>query len=201
MQIGMIGLGRMGGNIVRRLMKAGHHCVVFDRQRQGRARRWRRMARPAADRWRIWCKRSDKPRAVWVMLPAGAITEETVDAARQACWSRTTSSSTAAIPSTKTISAAPRQLAEKGIHYVDCGTSGGVWGIERGYCMMIGGAEGGRRPPRSDLRGARARARRHPAHARTATRAIRAPSAAISTPARPAPGISSRWCITASSTA
>ena len=138
MQIGMIGLGRMGGNMSRRLMKAGHQCVVFARNAKPREALAKDGATAAASLADVVKKLSEKPRAIWLMLPAGKVTEETVESSA-ACWSATTSSSTAAIPSTRTISAAPRKLAEKGIRYVDCGTSGGVWGIERGYCMMIGG--------------------------------------------------------------
>ena len=81
----------------------------------------------------------DTPAICWVMLPAGEPTESTIDDARRATRRRATSSSTAATASTRTTSAARRRWREKGIHYVDVGTSGGVWGLERGYCMMIGG--------------------------------------------------------------
>ena len=87
------------------------------------------------------------------MLPAGEVTEKP-SSNSVTCSSRATPSSTAATPSTRTISGAPRRCKSKGIHYVDCGTSGGVWGLERGYCLMIGGDKGRRRAPRSDLRGA-----------------------------------------------
>jgi len=138
MQIGVIGLGRMGGNISRRLMKAGHHCVVFDADAKTAEALAKEGATAAGSLAEGVKALGEKPRAVWVMLPAGAITEETVaqlggllephdividggnsfykDDIRRA-----------------------KKLAEKRIRYVDCGTSGGVWGIERGYCMMIGG--------------------------------------------------------------
>ena len=135
-----------------------------------RARRWPRTARrtPAslAD---LVKKLADKPRAVWVMLPAGQATEETV-----------TQLAALLEPGDIVIDGGntfykddirrAKTLAEKGIHYVDCGTSGGVWGLERGYCMMIGGDEGGRRPSRPDLCGSGAgRAATSPAP-RAATR-------------------------------
>ena len=85
-----------------------------------------------------------------------------------------------------------KALKERGIHYVDVGTSGGVWGLDRGYCMMIGGEKTGGRPARSDLRRARARRRRHSAHGRDVRGAIPASSRATSMPARSAPAISSR---------
>jgi 6-phosphogluconate dehydrogenase len=137
MQLGMIGLGRMGGNIVRRLMRAGHSCVVYDKSAdavRGLASEGAAPSRDLAD----FVHRLDKPRAVWVMLPAGAITHATIveladllepgdilidggnsffqDDVRHA-----------------------EMLNAKGIRYLDVGTSGGVWGLERGYCMMIGG--------------------------------------------------------------
>ena len=108
MQIGMIGLGRMGGNISRRLMKAGHHCVVFDanaKPREALAKDGATAVRSLAD---VVKALREKPRAVWVMLPAGRITEETVERLGGLLGAATTSSSMAAIPSTKTTSAAPK---------------------------------------------------------------------------------------------
>jgi 6-phosphogluconate dehydrogenase len=138
MQIGVVGLGRMGGNICRRLMRAGHHCVVFDIDARPREALAKEGAKAAGSLSELVKALDERPRAVWVMLPAGRITEETVaqlgdlldpddiiidggnsfykDDIRRA-----------------------KTLAGKRIHYVDCGTSGGVWGAERGYCMMIGG--------------------------------------------------------------
>jgi len=138
MQIGVIGLGRMGGNISRRLMKAGHHCVVFDSNAKPREALAKEGATAAGSLAEMVKALGDKPRAVWVMLPAGPITEETV-----------TSLGALLAPDDIIIDGGnsfykddirrARQLAEKRIRYVDCGTSGGVWGIDRGYCMMIGG--------------------------------------------------------------
>jgi 6-phosphogluconate dehydrogenase len=137
MQLGMIGLGRMGGNIVKRLMEGGHECVVYDRDAKavdGLAQAGATGAKDLAD----LVSKLSKPRAVWVMLPAGAPTEQTIaeiaghldpgdiiidggnsfykDDIRRA-----------------------KALKEKKIAYADIGVSGGVWGLERGYCMMIGG--------------------------------------------------------------
>src|ERR1700684_522545 len=138
MQIGVIGLGRMGGNISRRLMKAGHHCVVFDanaKPREALAKEGTTAAGSLAEMVKMI---RDKPRAVWVMLPAGKITEETVER-----LSGLLEADDIIIDGGNSFYKddirRAKKLAEKRIRYVDCGTSGGVWGIERGYCMMIGG--------------------------------------------------------------
>jgi 6-phosphogluconate dehydrogenase len=138
MQIGMIGLGRMGGNISRRLMKAGHHCVVFDANAKPREALAKEGATAVSSLEAVVKALEEKPRAVWVMLPAGRITEETVErlgsllAAEDIVIDGGNSYYKDDIRRAK-------KLAEKRVRYVDCGTSGGVWGIERGYCMMIGG--------------------------------------------------------------
>jgi 6-phosphogluconate dehydrogenase len=138
MQLGMIGLGRMGGNMVRRLMRDKHSCVVYDRSADSVKQLVGEGSQGAAS-LAEFVKKLTKPRAAWVMVPAGAPTEATVaelgklmepgdiiidggnsyfkDDVRRAA-----------------------ELKPKGIHYVDVGTSGGIWGIERGYCMMIGGS-------------------------------------------------------------
>ena len=136
MEIGMIGLGRMGANMVRRLIKGGHHCAVFDRSPEAVASLVREKATGAASLAEL-VNKLEKPRAIWLMVPAAAVDQTIaellphlengdilidggnsyyVDDIRRA-----------------------KELAPKGIHYVDVGTSGGVWGLERGYCMMIGG--------------------------------------------------------------
>ena len=138
MQIGVIGLGRMGANISRRLMQAGHSTVVWDANAAAVQGLGKEGAQGAGSLQEVVQALKDKPRAVWVMLPAGAHHR----ADHRATW-RTdepaTSSSTAATPTTRTMCAARKTLAAKGIRYIDCGTSGGVWGLERGYCLMIGG--------------------------------------------------------------
>jgi 6-phosphogluconate dehydrogenase len=138
MQLGMIGLGRMGANMVRRLLKGGHQCVVFDRSPNVVKQLGQEKAVGAASLADL-VKKLDRPRAVWLMVPA-AVVDQTiadllphleegdilidggnsyyVDDIRRA-----------------------GELAAKRIHYVDVGTSGGVWGLERGYCMMIGGPD------------------------------------------------------------
>ena len=139
MQLGMIGLGRMGANMVRRLLKGGHQCVAFDRSPQTVSELVEDKAVGASSLADL-VKRLEKPRAVWLMIPA-AVTDRTIadllphleqgdilidggnsyyiDDIRRA-----------------------KSLTAKNIHYVDVGTSGGVWGVERGYCMMIGGEQG-----------------------------------------------------------
>ncbi len=140
MQIGMIGLGRMGANMTRRLMKAGHDCVVFDGAAAARDRLAQEGATAAASLAELVTTLGERPRALWLMLPAGRATEETVQ-------------SLAALlePGDIVVDggnsfykddiARGKTLARNGVAYVDCGVSGGVWGLERGYCLMIGGAK------------------------------------------------------------
>ncbi len=136
MQLGMIGLGRMGANMTRRLMKKGHSCVVFDKSSQAVSELLKENA-VGADSLADLVRQLVQPRVVWLMVPAAVVDEMIaqllphlksgdilvdggnsyyIDDIRRA-----------------------EELAPKGIHYVDVGTSGGVWGLERGYCMMIGG--------------------------------------------------------------
>src|SRR6201982_1426897 len=137
MQLGMIGLGRMGGNIVRRLMKHGHTTVVYDKDEKavaGLAADGAAGAKALED----FVKKLEKPRTAWVMLPAGRITEETIEA-----LAKLMEPGDAIIDGGNTFwqddVRRGKQLRERGLHYLDVGTSGGIWGIERGYCMMIGG--------------------------------------------------------------
>ncbi len=138
MQLGMIGLGRMGANMVRRLIKGGHECVVFDRSQKAVEGLVQEKA-VGSSSLQEFTKKLAKPRVIWMMVPAAVVDEMIseivpflepgdilidggnsyyVDDIRRA-----------------------KDLAPKGIHYVDVGTSGGVWGLERGYCMMIGGED------------------------------------------------------------
>ena len=138
MQIGVIGLGKMGGNMSRRMMKAGHHCVVFSRTAKTRDALAKDGARAAASLADVVKMLTDKPRSIWLMLPAGKTTEEAVEE-----LSKLLEPGDILIDGGNSFYKddirRAKKLAEKGIRYVDCGTSGGVWGIERGYCMMIGG--------------------------------------------------------------
>jgi 6-phosphogluconate dehydrogenase len=138
MQIGIVGLGRMGGNICRRLMKAGHRCVVFDSNAKPRAELAKEGATAAGSLAEMMKTLTDKPRAIWVMLPAGEITEKTVETLGGLLEANDIVIDGGNSFYKDDIRRAKR-LAEKHICYVDCGTSGGVWGIERGYCLMIGG--------------------------------------------------------------
>src|SRR4051794_40690173 len=136
MQLGMIGLGRMGANMVRRLLKGGHQCIVFDRSPKAVQELTQEKA-VGASSLADFVKQLEKPRAVWLMVPAAVVDKSIagllpllekgdilidggnsyyIDDIRRA-----------------------KELSPKGIHYVDVGTSGGVWGFERGYCQMIGG--------------------------------------------------------------
>jgi 6-phosphogluconate dehydrogenase len=137
MQLGMVGLGRMGANIVRRLMRGGHSCVVFDRNPALGAELVKEGAVAAHDLVDL-ATRLQEPRAVWVMLPAGAPTEETVSLLSSMLEKDDTIIDGGNSFYKDDIRRAA-MLKAKGLHYVDAGTSGGVWGLERGYCMMIGG--------------------------------------------------------------
>jgi 6-phosphogluconate dehydrogenase len=137
MQLAMVGLGRMGANLVRRLMRSGHQCVVYDRKPDAIATLTREGATGAAGLDDL-VKKLDKPRAVWVMLPAGRPTEDSVN---ELC--RRMEQGDIVIDGGNSFYRddirRAQALQTRGIHYVDVGTSGGVWGLERGYCMMIGG--------------------------------------------------------------
>jgi len=138
MQLGMIGLGRMGANIVRRLMRGGHTCVVFDVNAASIDALAAEGATPAHT-LEEFAQKLEKPRAAWIMVPAG-VTEQTIEQLTQHMepgdiiidggnsYYRDDVDRAAA-------------LKAKGFHLVDCGTSGGVWGLERGYCLMIGGED------------------------------------------------------------
>jgi 6-phosphogluconate dehydrogenase len=140
MQLGMIGLGRMGANIVRRLMKNGHTCVVTDLQPDAVKALEKEGAQGAASIEDL-VRKMTPPRAVWVMVPAGAPTESTVKAVGEKLQAGDVilDGGNSYFKDDIRRSAA---LAAKGIHYLDVGTSGGVWGLERGYCLMIGGPKG-----------------------------------------------------------
>lgn len=139
MQLGMIGLGRMGGNMVRRLLRAGHECVVFDRNPAAVAALAGEGA-TGADSLEAFIQALKPPRAIWIMLPAGIVDDlvgrlkgllepgDILIDGGNSCY-------------IEDIRRAADLLGD-GLHYVDVGTSGGVWGLERGYCLMIGGETG-----------------------------------------------------------
>jgi 6-phosphogluconate dehydrogenase len=137
MQLGVVGMGRMGANIVRRLMKGGHECVVYDRDQKAVAAVAGEGATGASDLADLVSKLA-APRTVWVMLPAGGPTEATI----ADLGGRLKPGDTVIDGGNSFYRDDVRRakgLAEKGISYIDVGTSGGVWGLERGYCMMVGG--------------------------------------------------------------
>jgi 6-phosphogluconate dehydrogenase len=138
MQLGMIGLGRMGANLVRRLMADGHRCVVYDVNASA-VDELAKQGAVGGDSLKDFVADLEKPRAIWIMVPAGVVQatlddlvplldadDVVIDGGNSYYRDDITRS---------------KELAEKGIHYVDCGTSGGVFGLERGYCLMIGGEQ------------------------------------------------------------
>jgi 6-phosphogluconate dehydrogenase len=139
MQIGMVGLGRMGANMVRRLMRGGHQCVVFDLNPANVKQLVGEGAAGAASLDEFVAKLS-KPRAAWVMVPAGGPTEQTVVALAQR-MERGDILIDGGNSYFKDDVRRAQSFREKGISYMDVGTSGGVWGVERGYCLMIGGEQ------------------------------------------------------------
>jgi 6-phosphogluconate dehydrogenase len=135
MKIAIVGLGRMGGNIARRLMSKGHETVVFDRD--AKAVKALDKAVPASSLEDL-VKLLEPPRTAWIMLPNGVPTESTIDALAK-IFEKGDTIIDGGNSFYKDDIRRAKALAERGIHYVDVGTSGGVWGVERGYCMMIGG--------------------------------------------------------------
>ena len=136
MQLGMIGLGRMGANMVRRLLKGGHQCVAFDMSPKAVEDLVREKA-VGASSLADFVKKLEKPRAIWLMVPA-AVTDKTIADLLPQLEARDIVIDGGNSYYIDDIRRA-KELAPKNIHYVDVGTSGGVWGLERGYCMMIGG--------------------------------------------------------------
>src|SRR3954469_15728202 len=137
MQVGIVGLGRMGANIARRLMRHGHECVVFDANLSASLKLGEEGATSSAALQDL-VKRLTPPRVVWLMVPSGEPTAKAVlDLAGLMSAGDTIIDGGNSFWKDDIARAA--SLREKGIHYLDVGTSGGVWGLERGYCLMIGG--------------------------------------------------------------
>jgi 6-phosphogluconate dehydrogenase len=136
MQLGMIGLGRMGANMVRRLLKGGHQCAVFDKSAKAVAELVKEKAVGAAS-LPEFVKSLTEPRAIWLMVPVGVVDKTIADLLPhlERGDMLIDGGNSYYIDDIRRA----KELAPKGIHYVDVGTSGGVWGLERGYCMMIGG--------------------------------------------------------------
>jgi 6-phosphogluconate dehydrogenase len=138
MQLGMIGLGRMGANMVRRLVKGGHQCVVFDMSANAVADLVKDKATGSSSRADM-VKKLEKPRAIWLMVPAAVVDKSIADLLPllESGDILIDGGNSYYIDDIRRA----KEIASKGIHYVDVGTSGGVWGLERGYCMMIGGPD------------------------------------------------------------
>src|SRR3989441_2461359 len=136
MQLGMIGLGRMGANMVRRLMRGGHQCVVFDRSPDA-VKQMAGEGAAAAGSLDEFVKKLQAPRAVWLMVPAAVVDSTIAELAPKLSKGDILidGGNSYYIDDIRRA----KELSAKGIHYVDVGTSGGVWGLERGYCQMIGG--------------------------------------------------------------
>jgi 6-phosphogluconate dehydrogenase len=137
MQLGMVGLGRMGANMVRRLTKQDHECVVFDRSAKAVDELAKEKGVTGASSMEDFVAKLSKPRAIWLMIPAGVV-EETIAQIAPLLESGDILIDGGNSYYIDDIRRA-KELAPKGINYVDVGTSGGVWGLDRGYCMMIGG--------------------------------------------------------------
>ena len=140
MQLGMVGLGRMGANIVRRLLRDGHECVVFNRTPEP-VQALVREGAIGATSLEDFVSKLNKPRAAWVMLPAGEITGKTIDDLASLMSPGDTIIDGGNSYYRDDIRRAAA-VADRGLHLIDVGTSGGVWGLDRGYCLMIGGEPG-----------------------------------------------------------
>ncbi|NEX22139.1 decarboxylating 6-phosphogluconate dehydrogenase [Thiorhodococcus mannitoliphagus] len=136
MQLGMIGLGRMGANMVLRLLRAGHQCVVYDRDPKAVQALVEQGAQGADDLADL-CAKLAAPRNIWMMVPAGVVDAVIADVSPHLAANDTLIDG--GNSNYRDDLAHAERLRPQGIHFVDCGTSGGVWGLERGYCLMIGG--------------------------------------------------------------
>jgi len=137
MQLGMVGLGRMGAGLVRRLMRDGHSCVAYDVSPEA-VQALAADGAVGADSVADFAAKLDRPRTAWVMVPAGTITDQTIASLAEALEPGDTIIDGGNSYYHDDLRHAA-ELREKGIHHVDVGTSGGVWGLERGFCLMIGG--------------------------------------------------------------
>lgn len=140
MQIGMIGLGRMGANMVRRLMQGSHQCVVYDLKSEVVEELSTQEGAIGVNSLAEMIQALDRPRAVWIMVPAGATTEATIRTLSEIMDTDDIIIDGGNSFFKQDIRHA-HELSTHGIHYLDVGTSGGVWGVERGYCLMVGGAQ------------------------------------------------------------
>ncbi len=138
MEIGMVGLGRMGGNMVRRLMGGDHRCIVYDRSPEAVTELAAAGAAPAASLEAFVAAFTTKPRVIWVMVPAGDPTKETIRAIGELA-ERGDIVIDGGNTNWRAAMVDAEHLAGRGIRYLDAGTSGGVWGLQEGYCLMVGG--------------------------------------------------------------
>ncbi|MDQ3985386.1 MAG: decarboxylating 6-phosphogluconate dehydrogenase [Actinomycetota bacterium] len=136
MRIGMIGLGRMGSNMTTRLLNGGHEVVVFDLDAGAVRAAGQAGANPAGSLEHL-VTQLDRPRAIWIMVPSGSPTASTLDALSKLLDDDDVVIDGGNSRYTDTIARA-RSIAEKGIHFIDAGTSGGIWGLEQGFCLMVG---------------------------------------------------------------
>jgi 6-phosphogluconate dehydrogenase len=139
MQLAMIGLGRMGGNMVERLMRTGHELVVFDRSADAVAKYAQLGAKPVADLHKLVAALKG-PRIIWIMVPAGEPTEATINSLVPLLSAGDIIIDGGNSNFHDTIRRG-EQLAKSKVEFIDCGTSGGVWGLENGYCLMVGGTD------------------------------------------------------------
>jgi 6-phosphogluconate dehydrogenase len=138
MQLGMIGLGRMGANLVRRLMKDGHRCVAYDRSADA-VKQLEADGATGAGSLADFVGKLEQPRAIWIMVPAGVV-QDTLEQLKPLLAEGDMVIDGGNSYYRDDITRA-KELKAAGIHYIDCGTSGGVWGLDRGYCLMIGGED------------------------------------------------------------
>ncbi|HZT06568.1 MAG TPA: decarboxylating 6-phosphogluconate dehydrogenase [Chloroflexota bacterium] len=140
MELGMVGLGRMGGNMVSRLLRKGHRVIVYNRSPGPVREKQAEGAVPSSSLEEFVARFADRPRVMWVMLPAG---EVTTDAIRRLAGAAEAGDIIidGANSNWKTALADAATVKERGLRYMDAGTSGGIWGIENGYCLMVGGAD------------------------------------------------------------
>jgi 6-phosphogluconate dehydrogenase len=138
MQLGMIGLGRMGANLVRRLMRDGHRCVAYDRNPDV-VKSLEAEGATGANSLADFVAKLDKPRAMWIMVPAGVVEQTLIELRPLLEHDDIVIDGGNSYYRDDIVRA--KELKAYGIHYVDCGTSGGVWGLDRGYCLMIGGED------------------------------------------------------------
>jgi 6-phosphogluconate dehydrogenase len=137
MQLAMIGLGKMGGNMVERLLRGGHKVVAFDRTAET-VQKYAKLGATAASSLADIVKKLDAPRVIWIMVPAGAPVDDTIQELRPALSEGDILIDGGNSNFHETMRRA-KELAQDGIQFIDSGTSGGIWGLENGYCLMVGG--------------------------------------------------------------